>query len=134
MPAKSICVLRSPEEEAVDLWRLLCDEQSARGNSSEMFASGDRCWLLLENLFNLRAEKYKTTPAGTPRALLLWGQQPLTQLSAQVVCRAPQEPDSDPWEVKVATGWLADGCTAGTSPGLWLRVGVRGSTPHGSVC
>lgn len=29
----------------------------------------------------------------------------------------------------MATGWLADGCTAGKSPGLWLRVGVRKHAP-----
>ena len=33
----------------------------------------------------------------------------------------------------MATGWLTDGCIVVKSPGLQLRVGVRGH-PQGSVC
>ena len=38
-----------------------------------------------------------------PHLTMLWGQGPLTLLSVRVVCGARQEPDSDHWEVKVAS-------------------------------
>lgn len=50
-------------------------------------------------------DAFQTTPAGTVRASAL-GPVATHWLSAQVVCRTNQQPESDGWEVKVVKGWL----------------------------